>query len=68
MQQNETTPIGYMDLRLIERPEYSDWQCDVFSDGGQTMTIRPQKGKEPNRFHRFMQSLIFGVTWRKVKP
>lgn len=40
--------------------ERSDWMCRVF--GGE-ITITPEKGKEPNRFHRFMQEIIFGVKW-----
>lgn len=42
-------------------PKASDWQCRVAN-----ITYRPVAGKEPNRFHRFMQGLILGLKWEKV--
>lgn len=42
--------------------EYSDWEL-IFCGN---IRWRPLKGKEPNRFHRFMQKLCFGVEWHKT--
>lgn len=46
----------------FELPKQSDWQCK-FMD----FTYVPNKGKEPNRFHRFMQRVLLGVKWSKRK-
>lgn len=43
-------------------PEWSDWRCK-FMD----FTYIPEKGKEPNRFHRFMQEILLGVKWSRIK-
>lgn len=50
----------------IARPVLSDWICYVFgSTPGNGLTWRPRKGKEPNRFWRWMQFLCFGNRWVK---
>lgn len=48
---------------VIKGLEMSDYQMKM-CDGA--LKIRPLKGKEPNRFHRFMQGLILGFKWSKV--
>lgn len=45
--------------------KYSNWQCELF--GGSSITWRPEEGKEPNWFWRWMQYLAFGNRWKKVK-
>lgn len=47
----------------ISFPQYSDWRVTI----GGTIVITPVKGKEPNRFHMFMQWLVLGFEWEKVK-
>lgn len=46
--------------------EYSDWKCHCFGSNGDGITWTPLKGKEPNRFWRFMQFLCFGNRWVKT--
>ena len=48
-------------------PEYSEWKCYMFGStpGGQGMIYNPVKGKEPNRFVRWMMKICFGCTWVK---
>jgi hypothetical protein len=43
----------------IDTPTYL-WQMKIAN-----MTIPVEKGKEPNRFYRFMQTLILGIKWEK---
>lgn len=45
----------------IQQIEYSDWQCHVSAN----FVLVPLKGKEPNWFHRKMQTLCFGFKWSK---
>jgi hypothetical protein len=47
---------------LIFTPEKSEWTMRVSN-----ITYTPDKGKEPNWFHRKMQELILGFKWRKSK-
>lgn len=44
----------------INIPDASEWS--VKSNG---IMYRPNKGDEPNAFHRFMQRLAFGFKWTK---
>lgn len=48
-------------FNIIKMPEYSDWTCRV-SPG---VIYRPEKGREPNWFHRKMQYLVFGFKWER---
>jgi len=52
------------------QPEKSDWQCYMFGNtpDGQGMIYIPVKGKEPNRFVRWMMKICFDCTWVKDKP
>jgi hypothetical protein len=55
-------PPIYPSIHLIEPPQLSDWRGHICG-----VDYIPTKGNEPNRFHRFMQRLAFGIVWRKVK-
>lgn len=58
--------VGGLRLNL---PEYSDWKCHCFGSRGDGITWTPLKGKEPNRFWRWMQFLCFGNRWvKQEKP
>jgi hypothetical protein len=46
----------------IRPPEQSEWSCYFVG-----LTYRPQKGKEPNFFHRFMHKILLGIKWTKGK-
>ena len=50
-------------------PEMSEWQCYMFGNrpGDAGMIYRPQKGKEPNRFVRWMMRICFDCLWVKDK-
>ena len=39
----------------------SKWKCHLTGD----TIYHPMEGKEPNRFHRFMQGIAFGFKWVK---
>ena len=59
-----------MSKYTIKHTEGSDWHCYLLGDEDDMMNAivwRPAKGKEPNRFHRWMQELCFGIKWRKLK-
>lgn len=47
-------------------PEYSEWVCYLFGGNATNgITFRPIKGKEPNRFVRYMMKVCFACTWEK---
>ena len=49
-------------------PEYSDWVCYLYGGGKRfSMVWKPEKGKEPNFFWRWMQFICFGNRWVKEK-
>ncbi len=48
---------------FIKGPEYSEWRVYITSN----FILNPERGKEPNWFHRKMQELILGFKWRKNK-
>ena len=54
-------------IRIAYPPENSEWSCYLF--GGPNIAgsviYKPANGLEPNWFHRWMQSLCFGVKWVK---
>ena len=61
MSDNEIWASQFNALKL---PELSDWTCYMFgSTVGNGMVWRPEKGKEPNAFWRWMQFLCFGNRW-----
>ena len=41
--------------------EPSEWQASMGN-----IVYRPEKGKEPNWFHRKMQEFCFGIVWEKI--
>jgi hypothetical protein len=47
--------------------EPSEWQCYLFGNrpGGMGMVYRPNKGKEPNWFVRWMMKICFDCLWVK---
>jgi hypothetical protein len=51
------------------QPEQSEWQCYMFGNtpSGIGMVYRPNKGKEPNWFVRWMMKVCFACTWVKDK-
>jgi hypothetical protein len=44
-------------------PEMSEWQGVL----GGSLYFRPEKGKEPNRFQRWMLDVFFGIKWSKLQ-
>ena len=46
---------------IWKEPERSGWTLEFCEEFHYT----PLKNGEPNRFHRFMQELCFGVKWTK---
>ena len=55
-------------LGISHHPERSGWSCYLFGDPNNiagSVIYTPTKGTEPNWFHRWMQSLCFGVKWVK---
>lgn len=55
---------------LYKPPEKSEWKVWLMGDHKQkgpygAIVYHPNKGQEPNWFHRKMQELCFGVQWRK---
>lgn len=54
------------EVTKIKTPEYSEWRCHLFgSSNNNGLQWRPLKGKEPNRFWRWMQFICFGNRWVK---
>ena len=52
---------------ILSSTEYSEWHCHLFGGiDGDGLTWTPLKGKEPNRFWRWMQYLCFGNRWVKT--
>ena len=51
----------------LHNPEMSDWVCYLFGATEETMWLRyiPAKGKEPNRFVRWMMKICFDCKWIK---
>jgi hypothetical protein len=42
-------------------PEPSEWQATIAN-----CKYVPSKGSEPNRFHRWMHKLAFGIVWSRI--
>lgn len=58
-------PVEGADIwAFASQVELSDWCCHLFGSDGRTgISWRPLKGKEPNRFWRWMQFICFGNRW-----
>ena len=52
-------------IEMLESPESSDWECELFGTGPEGLILIPSKGDEPNFFWRFMQYICFGNKWKK---
>ena len=55
-------------MKIITPAEHSDWHCYISGDPSHvsgTVRFVPEKGNEPNWFHRKMQELLLGVKWVK---
>ena len=57
------------DLKLMLSLELSDWQCYMFGNrpGGNGLVYRPQMGRVPNAFVRFMMRVCFDCVWVRLK-
>lgn len=55
MAKNDTT------ISIASQPSYA-WKAKLI-DGVYYMV---EEGKQPNRFHRKMQELLFGIEWERV--
>lgn len=57
-------------MATIKIPEKSEWKVWLMGDYGKSqhgaIVYQPNKGMEPNWFHRKMQELCFGFQWRKI--
>lgn len=61
---------GMPKLETLKIPEKSEWRVWLMGDYGISqhgaIVYQPNKGQEPNWFHRKMQELCFGFQWRKI--
>lgn len=48
---------GYHTFKI---PEASDFEARIAG-----ITYRPEKGQEPNAFHRLMLRIFFGIVWKR---
>ena len=66
---DEDSSQSTMKLSGIKQPEKSEWRVWLMGDYGKSphgaIVYQPNKGQEPNWFHRKMQELCFGFQWRK---
>jgi hypothetical protein len=71
---NEDNGIWYAkempEALLYKPPEKSEWKVWLMGDHKEkgrygAIVYHPNKGQEPNWFHRKMQELCFGFQWRK---
>ncbi len=55
---------------VFKLPEKSEWRVWLMGDHGSgqhgAIVYNPNKGMEPNWFHRKMQEFCFGFQWRKI--
>ena len=62
--------LSTMKVSGIKTPEKSNWRVWLMGDYGISqhgaIVYQPNKGQEPNWFHRKMQELCFGFQWRKI--
>jgi len=63
-EQPKTEEVGVKEEVILDvLPPQSDWECRLVEA---SLTFRPNKGDEPNRFHMLMHRLVFGFRWSKV--
>ena len=60
MNDTTTEEVQFPDTVFLAEPERSDYSAHM----GEFEYI-PPKGLEPNWFHRKMQYLVLGISWRK---
>lgn len=55
------------EFESIKPPKLSDWYCCLLGDetNDNALIYTPQKGAEPNWFHRKMQHMFLGIKWHK---
>ena len=52
----------------IKSPEMSEWTCYLFgATESSGMRWKPEKGKVPNWFTRWVMKICFNCTWVKAK-
>lgn len=54
-------------IRTIHLPTPAGWKARVLG-GANPFYVIPAEGGVPNRFHRWMQRLAFGIVWEKDPP
>lgn len=60
--------IDHGEETVFKKPELSNWSCLLFgAEFGHGIVWTQRKGKEPNRFWRWMQYICFGNRWYKEK-
>jgi hypothetical protein len=57
----ETIDINKIEYSTIKVPKYT-WRCQLHP--GTYWSVEDHR--VPNRFHRWMQKLCFGVVWEKI--
>jgi hypothetical protein len=57
----ETIDINNIEHSTIKMPKYT-WRCQLHP--GTYWSVEDHR--VPNRFHRWMQKLCFGVVWEKI--
>jgi len=59
--------IKYSETLVFADYEPSDWECELFGTGAYGIKVRPEKGKVPNVFWRWMQFILLGNKWKRIK-
>ena len=56
-----------MHKNYISTPERSEWVCYISGNPSTSGSVKyiPNKGEEPNAFHRRMHWLLLGLKWYK---
>lgn len=62
---NMATAINEVPLTVIKPPERTGWVARLDPVGYASWC--PPESAVPNRFHRFMQRLFFGIRWERVE-
>ena len=60
MSEESATDVQMKSQYEIDFPKPSDWQAEISN-----CVYVPNEGAEPNRFHRWMHRLAFGIVWSK---
>lgn len=65
-----TIKVSGTETFKLNIPEKSEWKVWLLGDYDKSqhgaIVYHPNKGQEPNWFHRKMQELCFGFQWRKL--